>query len=88
MYYVYFLQSLKTQKLYYGYTHNLKHRIQQHNAGKNFSTAPYRPYRLVYYEAYADKRDAQIREQRLKKFGQGIYRLKERLRYSLKTKSM
>ena len=84
MYYVYILQSIKTKKLYYGYTNDLKRRFQEHNDGKNFSTTPYRPFRLVYYEAYADIRDAQIREKQLKKFGQGIYRLKERLKFSLK----
>jgi putative endonuclease len=80
---VYIIQSLKTGKLYFGYTNDLKRRIKEHNKGLSFSIKPYLPYRLVYYEAYANKIDAQNREKQLKKFGQGIYRLKNRLRYSL-----
>ncbi len=83
MFYVYIIQSLKTRKLYFGYTNNLKRRMEEHNKGLNFSTKPYLPYRLIYYEAYANKIDAQNREKQLKKFGQGIYRLKNRLQYSL-----
>ncbi len=83
MFYVYIIQSLKTRKLYFGYTNNLKRRTEEYNKGLNFSTKPYLPYRLIYYEAYANKIDAQNREKQLKKFGQGIYRLKNRLQYSL-----
>ena len=83
MFYVYVLQSINNRKLYYGYTNDLKRRFKEHNDGKNFSINHYRPYRLVYYEAYTDERDAKLREKQLKKFGQGIYRLKERLKYSL-----
>ena len=84
MYYVYIIQSLKTKKLYYGYTNNLKRRFIEHNNGLNFSTKPYLPYRLVYYEAYDSEIDAKNREKQLKKFGQGIYRLKSRLKHSIK----
>ena len=84
MYYVYLIQSKKNQKLYYGYTRDLRRRLIEHNNGKNFSTKPYCPYRLIYYEAYASELDAKKREKQLKKFGQGIYRLKSRLTNSLK----
>lgn len=87
MHYVYILKSLKSHKLYYGFTSDLIRRISEHNAGKNISTKPYIPYELVYYEAYKNKQDAEDRERQLKKFGQGIYRLKGRLKRSLQDQS-
>ena len=84
MFYVYLIQSLKTSKLYYDYTSDLRRRFIEHNQGLNFSTKPYLPYRLVYYESYADEQDAKDREKQLKKFGQGVYRLKSRLKRSLR----
>lgn len=41
-------------------------RFKEHNSGKNFSTAPRRPFKLVYYEAYLLKSDAEAREKYLK----------------------
>jgi putative endonuclease len=67
MYYVYILQSQKRYKwLYKGSTSDLKRRIVEHNAGKTFSTAPYAPLKLIYYEAYLLKSDAEARERYLK----------------------
>ena len=67
MYYVYILQSLsKPNWLYKGSTLDLRKRIKEHNAGKNFSTAPYTPLKLIYYEAYLLKSDAEAREKYLK----------------------
>lgn len=67
MYYVYILQSSQRKKwLYKGSTADLKRRIQEHNSGKNFSTAPYKPFKLIYYEAYLLKEDAEARERYLK----------------------
>jgi len=67
MYYIYVLQSLKkTNWLYKGSTSDLKKRVLEHNNGKNFSTAPYAPFKLIYYEAYLLKSDAEARERYLK----------------------
>jgi putative endonuclease len=67
VYYVYILQSLKKINwLYKGSTSDLKRRFKEHNDGKNFSTAPNRPFRLIYYEAYLLKEDAEAREKYLK----------------------
>lgn len=67
MYYVYVLQSLKkTDWFYKGSTADLKNRFVQHNKRKNFSTAPYAPFKLIYYEAYLLKKDAEAREKYLK----------------------
>jgi len=66
MYYVYILQSKKYKKLYIGYTTNLEKRIDKHNAGESLSTKAYRPYRLIFYEVFFDRRDAKAREEYLK----------------------
>ncbi|OGY18004.1 MAG: hypothetical protein A2784_04915 [Candidatus Chisholmbacteria bacterium RIFCSPHIGHO2_01_FULL_48_12] len=67
MRYVYILQSLKNKSwLYKGSTSDLRRRLFEHNSGKNFSTAPYIPLKLIYYEAYLLKSDAEARERYLK----------------------
>lgn len=67
MYYVYLIQSYKNPKwIYKGCTSDLKKRLKEHNSGKNFSTAPHTPLRLIYYEAYLLKPDAEAREKYLK----------------------
>jgi len=83
MYYVYVLKSKKDNKLYIGYTNDLKKRIQQHNKGKNFSTAHRRPFSLVYYEAFKSQKDATAREKQLKKFKSSYGQLKKRILNSL-----
>lgn len=79
MHYVYVLQSLKKPNwLYKGSTSDLKRRVSEHNADKNFSTAPYAPLRLIYYEAYLLKSDAEAREKYLKT-SMGIKVIKKQL---------
>jgi len=51
MYYTYVLKSLKDNKLYIGWTDNLKLRIQRHTNGLVVATKNRRPLELVYYEA-------------------------------------
>jgi putative endonuclease len=66
-YYVYILQSKTTPSwIYVGYTENLKKRFSEHNQGDTPSTKKYRPFRLIHYEAYANKKDAKRRELYLK----------------------
>ncbi|MBU1326524.1 GIY-YIG nuclease family protein [Patescibacteria group bacterium] len=66
MYYLYILHSQKDNNFYTGTTSDLKRRLKEHNTGKNFSTAPRRPFKLIYYEAYLLKEDAEAREKYLK----------------------
>ncbi len=66
MYYVYILKSLKDNKLYTGYTNDLKRRMDEHNYGKVESTKNRRPLKLICYEAYLDKETASKREEFLK----------------------
>ena len=84
MFYVYIIKSKKyNNKLYIGFTSDLKRRFIEHNKGYSKFTRKYAPFELVYYEAYKSKKDAQIREKRLKMFKQGYRRIKERIKYSL-----
>lgn len=84
MYYVYLLRSKRTGKYYIGYTNNLRERFRQHNEGESLATKSGVPYELIYYEAYRAKKDALIRERKLKHHAQGFRRLKERLEESMK----
>lgn len=80
MYYVYVLQSQKNKSLYIGYTTDLRKRLEEHNAGKNISTKPFRPFSLILYEALTNKKDAQNREEYLKS-GWGFRTIKKMLKH-------
>lgn len=79
MFYVYVLESLKNGNLYTGYTKDLKKRLEEHNRGLNLSTKPYMPWKVIYYEACLNEKDAKRREGYLKKT-QGQRMLKRRLK--------
>ena len=65
-YYVYILQSQKDNSLYIGYTSDLRKRFKQHNNGESQATKPFRPYKLIFYEAFLNRIDAKHREEYLK----------------------
>ena len=70
-----------------GYTTDLRKRLKEHNQGLNQSTKPYRPWKLIYYEACLDREDAKRREDYLKT-SQGQRLLKRRLKeYLYKSRS-
>ena len=78
MYYVYILKSKKDNLLYIGCTDDLKRRVAEHNYGKTPSTAPRRPWELLYYEAYQTK--TLVRKTELfYKTGQGRRQIKKKL---------
>lgn len=54
------------EKLYIGWTDDLKSRIQKHNKGLALSTKSRIPFKLVYYEACLEKEKAIKREKTLK----------------------
>jgi len=62
----YVLQSRKDNRFYTGWSNDLRKRLQEHNAGKVFSTASRRPVRIIYYEACENREDAKKRERYLK----------------------
>jgi putative endonuclease len=65
-YYVYIIQSLKNKSFYIGYTTDLKKRFNEHNKGESLATKPFKPYKLIFYEAFVDRKDAKTREEYLK----------------------
>ena len=87
MHYLYILKSKKNSQLYIGQTDDLRTRFEKHYKGLSMATKAYKPFTLVYYEAYRSKRDAIAREIKLKKFKQGYSRLKQRLTFSLEEQS-
>lgn len=80
MYYIYVLQSEKDGNLYTGYTPDLRKRILRHNNGVVQSTKYRIPFKLLYYEACVDMKDARARERYLKT-GMGKRYLKNRLKF-------
>ena len=79
MYYIYILQSLTDKSLYIGYTPDLRNRIVKHNKGQVTSTKDKIPFKLIYYEAYLNRRDATGREKFLKS-GSGWRYIKKQLK--------
>ena len=71
MFYTYVLISLKNERLYTGFTSDLKRRFNEHNekrGGKYTSKAG--PFKIIFYEAYLDKKDA-MQAERFFKTGYG-----------------
>ncbi|MFA6005653.1 MAG: GIY-YIG nuclease family protein [Patescibacteria group bacterium] len=66
MFYIYILHSAKDEKLYTGYTPDLKNRLKAHHGGFVFSTKSRLPVSLIHYEAFLNEQDAKNREIYLK----------------------
>ncbi len=81
MYYVYFLKSRSSNWVYVGSTSDLQQRFRMHNAGTVKSTKPYKPFDLVYYEAYTTLAQARSREMAIKKNSQQKEMVLKRLKY-------
>ncbi|KKW45976.1 hypothetical protein A3C21_03150 [Candidatus Kaiserbacteria bacterium RIFCSPHIGHO2_02_FULL_59_21] len=86
MFYVYLLESMNNGSLYVGRTTDLKGRLLEHNQGLNLSTKRYRPWKLIYYEACLNEKDATRREKWLKST-HGSRMLKARIREYLHQRS-
>ena len=84
MQYVYLIKSLKFDRKYIGCTLDLKKRLKKHNKGEVASTKRYKPWKLIYYEAYSSKYDAFNREKLLKSTYTQKRHLLLRLKDSLK----
>ena len=83
MYYVYIIKSKKRAWKYIGFCEDLEKRFSEHNKGKVKASCPYKPFELVYYEAFVNKSDARAEELFLKT-GKGRERLKYLFRNYLK----
>ncbi|KUK84263.1 MAG: Uncharacterized protein XD98_0054 [Microgenomates bacterium 39_6] len=64
-YFIYVLQQ-NNKQFYVGLTGNLERRLKEHKNGKVKATEKRRPLKLIYYEAYRNKKDAEKRERYLK----------------------
>ncbi|MDF1497537.1 MAG: GIY-YIG nuclease family protein [Patescibacteria group bacterium] len=65
MYFVYFLK-LRNGNIYKGSTSDLNRRLTEHRSAQVFSTKSYLPLKLIGYEVYYLKSDAERRERFLK----------------------
>ena len=85
MWYTYVLQSTEDKRLYVGMTNDLRRRIKEHDTKSGGSyTNKNGPFRLIFYEAYIEKKDAAIAEKFFKS-GYGKEVLKnDKLKYYLK----
>ena len=67
MFYVYLIRSETfPEQRYVGFTTDLKDRLAAHNAGGSVHTSKYKPWTLIGYHAFADKRRTQEFEYYLK----------------------
>lgn len=78
MFYTYVLIN-KNNRLYTGFTYDLRKRFKEHNDKQSTYTKYLGPYELIYYEACLDEGDAYKREKHLKS-GIGKRFLKSRLK--------
>lgn len=81
-FYVYILYSLKDSRLYIGFTNNLKKRLTEHASGKVEATKNRTPLKLIHYEYFISRNDAEAREKFLKS-GYGRKQFKEILKNTL-----
>jgi len=67
MFYVYIIRSENyPDQFYTGFSVNVEERIKRHNSGESIYTNKYKPWRLVYYCAFNDKKKALAFEKYLK----------------------
>ena len=67
MFTVYVLYSEKFNKIYVGYTSNMEQRLLSHNILETKGyTLKYRPWKVIYTEAFSEKPEAMKREKQLK----------------------
>ena len=64
VFYVYVLRSQSDSGFYIGFSKNLRARLRQHQDGESLATKSRGPWKLIYYEAYSQREDAEGREPR------------------------
>ena len=62
MVYVYAISSLTKNYIYVGMTKDVEARLVRHNKGREKTTKPYAPFRLIYTEVCANRVKARVRE--------------------------
>ena len=66
-YYTYIIYSEKLYKYYTGSTSDIEKRLERHNAGATKFTKNGRPWKIVYYEQFENRKEAVNREMYIKK---------------------
>jgi putative endonuclease len=66
MFTVYALKSIHKNYIYKGFTSNLEERLKRHNKEREKTTAPYRPFTLIYTKKFSGRKDARDHEKWLK----------------------
>jgi putative endonuclease len=66
VFYVYVLRSQSDAGFYIGFSTDLKRRLSEHTRGASFATKSRGPWKLIYYEVYTEREDAEGREKFLK----------------------
>jgi putative endonuclease len=69
MYYTYILFSEKLQKFYTGSTHDIDHRLKEHNNGKTSFTRKGIPWVVLYSATFQSRTEAVKHENQIKKRG-------------------
>jgi putative endonuclease len=77
-----YILLLSNKQLYAGITINLKRRLEEHKNGKSLFTRNRLPVKLIFYEVFNNKEDANKREQYFKT-SKGKHTLKAMLRKTL-----
>ena len=67
MFFTYILHSESKDRYYIGHTHDLDLRLERHNAGWSRSTKSGIPWKIVYFEEYQAKSEANKRELEIKR---------------------
>ena len=84
MWYFYILQSQSDKNYFYkGSTNDLQRRMQEHNQGHTVSIRAFRPFKLIYYEAYLIENAAREREKSVKNSGSVSVPLIKRIKRNL-----
>ncbi|MDP4263118.1 MAG: GIY-YIG nuclease family protein [Bacteroidota bacterium] len=66
MFYVYSIHSLPKNYTFAGLTDNVERKFLEHQSGRNKTTRPYRPFKIIYAEECSTRQEAQERERYLK----------------------
>lgn len=66
-YYIYILKSQQDGTYYKGFSEDYVERLNAHNSGKSTYTRNKIPWELIYVEEHSSKKEALIREKKLKR---------------------
>lgn len=68
MFWIYIIESEKTNEYYIGYTENLAERLRRHNANRERATRGKGPWNTFYTEEYSSEAEAIGRERQIKRW--------------------